>query len=189
MRITFFFMVLLSFLIVKPGLYPAKYDYDYFSREEMDILANTTKSLGFEYGYDFEINLVYIFTITFNKDDTPEKSKNFKQVLGSIKKEILIKFYQKIYKLREITLYKIERFQDKSLWKNYTYLGKYILPHLNRYMGYFEKEIQAIDPSYMTNAAGRHKELTTEAKKIVKDEEHIEKIRLMEKTRRRRWKI
>jgi len=48
---------------------------------------------------------------------------------------------RKIYNLRAITESKMKELKDDEDWNEYTYLKKYILPPLNEYITYIEKEL------------------------------------------------
>jgi len=186
LRLSIMIMLVILFPL---NIFPARFTGDYFSTEEMEILAATSKSIGFDFGYDFDMNLVYIFTNTFNKDDAADKNKKFTALPEKITKEALKKFYEKVFKLVEITSLKMERFKDQEVWKNYTYINKYLLPYLERYFKYLENEVLAGDQAYKGMVAERKKALTQEAKRFVRDDEIREKIKSMEKKRRRRWNI
>lgn len=162
---------------------------DYFTGEEMEILQGTAKSIGFDYGYDFDMNLTYIFTNSFNKDDSGEKIKKFSGVPDKTTKKNLIAFYEKVVKLKEITSLKMERFREKEIWKNYTFINKYLLPYLERYLRYLENGVLDGDPAYKSSLADRKKLLAEEARQFVRNDEIKEKIKNMDKNRRRRWKI
>jgi hypothetical protein len=134
-----------------------KKESKFYTPEETIILEKTTKALEYDFAYDPDINLDYIFEFSRTKKDIPKNEKEFSKVIDTIKTDSLISFYEKIYSLKIQTLIKLEEYKIDESVKYITYLEKYILPPLNSYFSVLEKYVVIRDNNYSKSLPARKK--------------------------------
>jgi hypothetical protein len=130
---------------------------DFYSEREKEILAKTTKSIEFDYGYDQFVELDYVFPMTRGYAEFKTNDKELVRATDGVDDGALIAFSEKIYRLRKITMLKMEKFRAEGDWRDYTFLDKYLLPPLTHYSGVLEKQVIKRDRTYMNQLEKRKK--------------------------------
>ena len=112
-----------------------------FTKGEENLLRDTTKALGFDYGFDIKLNLEYI--IHYKHSKNPEKSKKtkFYESLKNIPKKKIKNYYYKIFTLNAKTIYQLSSFKETKNWKQFTYIKKYLFPGLKKYSDLLEQYV------------------------------------------------
>lgn len=109
-----------------------------YQPDERQILERTTASLGCGYGYDIDVELDYIFFTTPDTALTPDKQKAFDEFIKDLTPATMKAFHEKIYRLKALTLLKMENYKADEDWKEYTLIQTYLLPPLE----FYQKQIQ-----------------------------------------------
>jgi hypothetical protein len=151
-----------------------------YTEKEKIILAETTESINFKYGYDPDLDIDYVYKAgQYTEKDINAGLPVMKKILLKYPKEEVIVFYEKIISLKETQVWKMNRFMEKKRWTNYTYLQKYILPETEQYLALLEKNILQLDDQYKETIETRKEEIKkeTEENLLKKQEAHEKKLR------------
>lgn len=127
-------------------LFPAKSSY--FTETEIKLLAKTTGAVDFDYGYDADTGLDYVYYYTYRKEDLPAKRKRLASAIAGTEPVRLTAFYEKIYALKIVTIMKMDEYKRREKWEKYTYVRKYLLPPLTIYTEMLEMETLKINRGY-----------------------------------------
>jgi hypothetical protein len=136
-----------------------KKESDFFSSKEIKILEATTSAIGYDYGYDSEPDLDYVFSYTYGEKGVKNKPAKLKGALDKFEKRSLIRFYEKVYILKFKTIKVRGKYREKKEWKEYTHVDKYLLPTLEKYVQMLEGQVLVKAPDYRSRIASRKKEI------------------------------
>jgi len=160
-------ILLLPILLVQCSLYYKvfKKESTYYTGQEKTILSETTGALGFGYGFDPSVKLDYIFTHAYSEAALKENEKKLNEIMKKYEPAAAISFYEKIYQLEQVTLFKMNEYKEDEDWKQYTYIEKYLLPPLQQYLGLLEKSVLSVSSDYGKVIDARKKEISDQVKK------------------------
>ncbi len=125
-----------------------KKESKHYTPEEIVILEKTTKALDYDFAYDPDVNLDYIFEFSRTKKDAAKNEKEFAKVIETIKPTSYIIFYEKLYSLKLLTQMQLEDHKNDENWKYTIYIEKHLLPPLNSFIEIIEKYIATKDKDY-----------------------------------------
>jgi hypothetical protein len=131
----------------------------FYNDRELEILEKTVKAIDFGYGYDPDINLNYVFSLYHGFSDFKPDDKELTQAIDGMDSETLITYSEKIYWLKRVASFKLERYRETGDWKNYTFIRKYLLPPLDFYSDLLEKQALKKDKSYADRIDKRKMEI------------------------------
>ena len=131
----------------------------YYTDQERELLDKTTKSIDFDYGYDANLDLDYVFPLSKGYTEFKAGDKELSRVLDGVDNRTLIAYSEKIYRLRKMTAMRMEQYRSAGQWNNYTLVNKYLLPPLDFYSSMMEKQAARRDRDYMNNLEKRKKQL------------------------------
>jgi len=135
----------------------------FYADQESSILEKTVKSIDFDYEYDADLDIDYVFSLYHGFTDFKPGDKELSQALDGMDSAALISYSEKIYWLRRIAVYKLERYRNQGDWKNYTFIEKYLLPPLDYYSDLLEKQALKKDKSYADRIDKRKKAIDRRA--------------------------
>ncbi len=115
--------------------------YSFFTENELSILKRTTQALDFDYGYDDEIELAYIFSFAHSEKNFEQKEKDFSKIIEQLEIKSLLSFHNKIYRLFSMTAYKMEIYRKRKDWRYYIYIKNDLFPPLKKYYNLVEKSV------------------------------------------------
>lgn len=136
----------------------------YYQPDERQILERTTTALGCGYGYDIDVELDYVFFATPDKTLTPEKQKAFEESIKDLPPETMKSFHEKIYRLKAITLFKMNEFKEDEKWKKFTLVQTYLLPGTEFYQQQIQEAAFKRDPSLAAAWETRKQEIDNSVK-------------------------
>ena len=168
-RFTIYFMLITAALTFAhcPAFYSInKKESKLYTAEQTVILEKTTKALEYDFAYDPDVNLDYIFEFNKNKRDLAKAERELNKTADTIKLETFINFYEKIYSLKLLTQIRLEEYRSDEEWKYVTYIEKYLLPPLNGYLASLEK--------YVANKDREYGKTLPEKKKAVEKRLHLQ---------------
>lgn len=157
-----------------------KKDSQFFTESEIKLLAETTGPLTFGYGYDTVVELDYVFTYPYTKQDFKKKVNAFNALLSKYDKDEIVSFYEKIFYLKSITSEQMLMDEKNKKWKSYTYLKEYLLPPLEEYTALLEQGIINAHPSIKESVEQKKVVLIDEAQKEVA---YIDELRIRRRDR------
>lgn len=131
----------------------------YYTEQELQLLEKTTKSIEFDYGYDANLDLDYVFPVSKGYTEFKAGEKDLARALESVDSKTLIAYSEKIYRLKKKTALRMERYRSAGQWNNYTLVSKYLLPPIDFYSSMMEKQAIRRDRDYMNNIEKRKKSL------------------------------
>ena len=149
-------------------------DSKLFSESEKLILADTTSAVNFQYGYDPDLEMDYIYKAgIFTEKDITAKSPEMKKALLKYKTGEITSFFEKIVQLKETQVWKMNLYRKQQEWTDATYIQKYILPDTELYIDILEKNVLQVDAGY----SGEIQKRKDEIKKAVEEtlQEELEK--------------
>jgi len=159
-----------------------------YSETEKVILAETTASINYKFGYDPDLDIDYVYKAgQFTDKDITSGLPVMKKVLLKYPKEEVIVFYEKIIRLKQTQIWKMNRFRNKKKWTNYTYLEKYILPETDQYLSLLEKNIIQIDTQYKETIEERKEEIKKKTEDDLQKKQEAYEKKLREE-RRPSWR-
>jgi hypothetical protein len=136
-----------------------KKESDFFNSNEIKMLEATTSVIGYDYGYDSEPDLDYVFTYKYSEKGVKNKPGKLGGALEGFDKSSLVRFYEKVYILRFKTIKVRGKYRENREWKEYTHVDKYLLPSLEKYIQLLEKQVLVKAPDYRSRIASRKKEI------------------------------
>ncbi len=121
----------------------------YYTEQEKSMLEKTVRVFEFDYGYEPDLELDYIYPLRPGFADFKTNEKELARALDAYDAPALIAYSEKIYRLKRLTLAKMEKYREDHSWKNYTYIQKYLLPPLDYYSDALEKQALKKDKAYL----------------------------------------
>jgi len=156
----------------------------FFSEVEKNMINETTASIDFKSGYDPDLEIDYVFKAgTFTDSEVSAKSPEMKKVLLKYNSKEIISFYEKVFQMKEIQIWKMNYLRSRKNWVNSTYLQKYTLPEMEQFLVILENNVMQIDAAY----AGKIEKRKIELKKIV-DKNQKKEIEYKERREREKRK-
>ncbi len=134
----------------------------YFTTEELAVHRAATEAADYNYGYDPDLGLDYVFDATREPESLRTRKKNMAGALREYETEQVIAYFEKIYRLREMTEKRMEKAAvqpsvGKPDWEKYTYIEKYLLPPLDTYATLLESYVILRDRGYRSIINDRKK--------------------------------
>ncbi|MBP7737363.1 MAG: hypothetical protein KA369_15390 [Spirochaetes bacterium] len=137
---------------------------NFYTEQEKEILEKTTKSIEFDYGYNPNLDLDYVFPVTKGYTEFKAGDKDLSRALDGVDSTTLIAYSEKVYRLRKMTAMRMEKYRTSGQWDNYTLISKYLMPSLDFYSGMVEKQAMKRDRDYMNNIEKKRKDLDRKTK-------------------------
>ncbi len=164
MKIRIVIMTVMCIFLTRCATYYNMFNLDiptstYYTKEERDLLVKTTKSINFDYGYNPNLDLDYVFPLTGGYTEFKAGDKDLAKVLENVDTGTLIAFSEKIYCLKRITAIRMDLYWKNGEWNNYTLFYKYLQPPIDFYSSMLEKQAMKRDKGYMLNIENRKKSL------------------------------
>ncbi len=131
----------------------------YYTESERDLLKKTTAICGQGFGYDPDVDLDYVFVNNFTRTAAPDRDAALQKVFRNVGRKEAVDFFEKIYALREATVYVMNGYEKREKWTEHTYLKKYLLPPLEEYCGLLEKNLLALYADYGSSMDYRKREI------------------------------
>lgn len=141
----------------------------FYDKSDLELLKLTTKAMDFDYGYDADLELDYVFPLYEGFDTFKPADRELEKALAAVDGRSIITFNEKIYRFKKITENRMARYRDAKDWKSYTFLSKYIAPAVEYYAAQIEKQALKRDPSY--------RQVIDERKRQVEDDMRTEELR------------
>lgn len=188
MRIKLLIILILPLLLIEcnsAALYNlTKKQSRLFSEVEKNMINETTASIDFKSGYDPDLEIDYVFKAgTFTDSEVSAKSPEMKKVLLKYNSKEIISFYEKVFQMKEIQIWKMNYLRSRKNWVNSTYLQKYTIPEMEQFLVILENNVMQIDAAY----AGKIEKRKIELKKIV-DKNQKKEIEYKERKEREKRK-
>jgi len=165
---------LLAAMVLAPGcasfyrLFPGQ-GSTFYDKSEVELLKLTTKAMDFDYGYDADLELDYVFPLYEGFDTFKPADRELEKALAAVDVRSIITFNEKIYRLKKVTENRMAMYRDAKDWKAYTFLSKYIAPAVEYYAEQIEKQAIKRDPSY--------RQVLDERKRQVEEDMRTEELR------------
>lgn len=145
MRIRVFIAVLSCLFLARCATYYHMFSFSqpkstFYTEQELEILEKTTRSIDFDYGFDQNLELDYIYPVSQGYAEFRTNENDMAKALEGIDGKTLVAYNEKIYLLKKRTVRKMEKYRESSDWRSYTFIGKYILPPLDHYSALIEKQ-------------------------------------------------
>ena len=153
MKIRVAMMAFMCLFLVRCAVYYHMFSFDspgstFYTEQEKEILEKTVKSIEFDYGYDPALELDYVFPLSHGYTEFKAGDKELSRALEGSDAGTLIEYSEKIYRLKKLTMLKMEKYRDDGNWNNYTLINKYLLPPLDHYSDAVEKQVLKRDKGY-----------------------------------------
>ncbi|TFH43426.1 MAG: hypothetical protein E4G96_01170 [Chrysiogenales bacterium] len=113
---------------------------DFFSTKERDILGKTTRAIEFDYGFDEDILLDYVFPLSPGFATFKGGERELSRAIEGMDGDTLVAYSEKIYRLKIQTALRMEKYRKDKNWSQYTYISTYPLPPLDHYAGLVEQQ-------------------------------------------------
>lgn len=136
----------------------------YYTPQERELLGKTTKSIEFDYGYDPDLELDYVFPLYKGFTEFKPADKELSQVLQGVDPVTLRAYNEKIYRLKTMTALRMEQYRSSGKWNNYTLINKYILPPIDFYSSMMEKQAIKKDKDYINTIEKKKKSIYRDTK-------------------------
>jgi hypothetical protein len=112
----------------------------FYTEQEKEILDKTTRSIDFDYGFDQNMELDYIYSTSQGYSGFKTNEKDMAKALEGVDGKTLLAYNEKIYLLKKKTAMKMERYRESSDWRSYTFINKYLMPSIDHYSLLIEKQ-------------------------------------------------
>lgn len=136
----------------------------FYTEEEKKLLEKTVKSIEFDSGYDPILDLDYVYPLTPGFTGFKAGDRELSKALEDSDNQTLIGYSEKIYRLKTITEFKMEKYKSNGDWKNYTFINKYLLPPLDHYSAVVEKQALKRDRKYQNEIDSRKNSIEKKVK-------------------------
>jgi hypothetical protein len=157
-----------------------------FTARETAILTKTTKAIEFDFGYDDDLGLDYIYPYPNSLATLKNNEKKFMQAVDDIDNTTLIKYFEKVYGVHEKTVLLRDRSERLGKWTQYTYISKHLLPGIEEYTKILEKGVLARDPAYGSGINERKAAVRNDLLRMIRDEENRRRLQETERIVRER---
>ncbi|MCP4130465.1 MAG: hypothetical protein GY754_05740 [bacterium] len=150
MKFRRFIIILLPIFFMQCSMYYYffKDESTFFTPRERQMLASTTQAVGYDYGYDVKVSLDYVFPAAPGDGDISGKGSAMATALATYDGKAVVAFYEKMYTLRAMTLFKMAEYKEDEDWKEFTYIEKYLLPSLEKYVTLLQGQALRKEASY-----------------------------------------
>lgn len=152
------YIIIMFIFIINCSSMPKKSN-DFFSKKDQDILYATTKTLGYDFGYDTKLQINYIFSIENLNVKIKKNKAKFNQILKKQKASYLDEFYTKIYKLFVATNYMAEYASKNNKWPVHNHLKNELLPALTVYMNLLNSYVRSNNKKIFKKMQKQKKEI------------------------------
>ncbi|MBN2159351.1 MAG: hypothetical protein JW807_08135 [Spirochaetes bacterium] len=112
----------------------------FYTEQEKEILDKTTRSIDFDYGFDQDLELDYVYPVSQGYAAFKTNDREMAKALNGIGGETLMEYAGKMYLLKKKTIMKMEKYGASNDWSSYTFINKYLLPPLDHYSTQIEKQ-------------------------------------------------
>ncbi len=144
-----------------------------YSEDELAILEKTLSALEYEHGYDYQIEMPYIYSYSFSKENFDKKEKAFAEIINSADFKTVFSLYKKILRVQAIAEYKMKRYSTDAKWKYYTYIRNDLLQPLNNYSELLLKYILKKNASVANFLEMQKESISIEVAKTYTDKDEI----------------
>ena len=123
-----------------------------YSEKELLILKDTTSAVNYDYGYDPDLLLDYLFIAgKFTDKEITARAPEMKKAMVKHNSGDIISFYEKIIQLQEIQFWKIELLTKNKKWVEVTFIQREFLPETELFLSMLEKNVIQMNPQYALN--------------------------------------
>ena len=112
-------------------------------KTDLKLMKQTTEAIDFDFGYDTEFDIFYVFSFSHSKKNMPAKERELAKVVGGANLNELANFYSRVIKMHMSIDHKINFFKNRQDWKNYTYYKNYLLPPMEEYRSLIKNAVIA----------------------------------------------
>ena len=141
-----------------------KKESTYYNTGDKIILQKTTEAAGFACGYDTEVEIDYVFKNTPGTVKKTDSAKKLSDEIKNLKPEDAVMFYEKIYRLKSVTTYRMNEYRADEDWKLYTHVSKYLLPPLEDFTSLLEAAVLKNVTDYGNKISERKKIIDQQVK-------------------------
>lgn len=144
----------------------------FFTEQEKTVLDKSLKAIDFDRGYDPRADLDHIYSYTFKDEDKKKISAKFSDSLKDTSSAEVVSLYEKVYRLKSLTMGRMKVYEYRGDWINHSYLKKYLSPGLEMYLALIEEEAIRRDGSYINIIDKRKREIEEETADQLKREQN-----------------
>ena len=127
-----------------------------YTEKEKIILIDTTTAVNYGYGFDPDLFIDYLFIAgMFTDKEITAKSPEMRKTMTKYSSDEIISFYEKIVRLKETLIWKIDNLTKNKNWINVTYIQNELLPEAELFLSILEKNVIQMNPQYAVNIEDR----------------------------------
>ncbi len=141
-------MILIATVCACAGMGSSKRTHPYLHPNTETLLKNAAETIDFNIGYNSQYDITYMYRVSNSDKISVAQEREFAKVLNSTTRENLIKLFDAALKMQFAVKHKVEFFEKRRDWKNYTYCKSYLLPSMEEFSAQLKKALIAKDPSF-----------------------------------------
>jgi hypothetical protein len=127
-----------------------------YTAKERIILIDTTSAVNYDYGFDPDLLMDYLFIAgKFTDKEITARSPEMRKAMQKHNPADIISFYEKIIQLQQSQIWKAENLTKNKKWINATYIQKEFLPETELFLSMLEKNVIQMNPQYALNIEER----------------------------------
>ncbi len=172
-RIRFFSAFLLVLFVSGCStFYELKRDYStFFTEVQQELFEKTSEAAGFGSGFDDSLYLDYVFVTDPGKESSSKETvQDLKKIFTKAGQDASLDFMSRILYLKELTVCKMNDYENSESWTEYTAIRNYLLPSMEKYYSSAEAGCSAAWPSLKNALKGKKEIYDKEISEILKKE-------------------
>lgn len=126
----------------------AERTHPYINQKTEILLKNAAETVDFNLGYNHRYDITYIYRVSNTGKPSVVQERELAKVLNSASSDELVKLLDVTLKMHLAVNHKVEFFEKRRDWKNYTYCKNYLLSPTEEFSAQLKKALIAKDPSF-----------------------------------------
>ena len=118
-------------------------------KKDLALMKQTTEAIDFDFGYDSEFDVFYVYTFEHAKKSSLVKERELAKVIAAVDVNDLASFYYKVIKIHASLDHKVGFFKERRDWKNHTYYKNYLLPPVEEFRALMKKSVIARNAAFI----------------------------------------
>ncbi len=140
---------LIIMLIATAGAFASsEHRHPYINPKTEKLLINTAETIDFNIGYNHRYDITYMYRVLNTGKPSVAQERELAKILNSASRDDLVQLFDVALKMHLAVNHKVEYFEKRRDWKNFTYCKNYLLPPTEEFHAQLKKALIAKDPSF-----------------------------------------
>ncbi len=122
--------------------------HPYINPKIEKLLINAAETIDFNIGYNHRYDITYMYRVLNTGKPSLAQERELAKILNSVSRDDLVQLFDVALKMHRAVNHKVEYFEKRRDWKNYTYCKNSLLPPTEEFRVQLTKALIAKDPSF-----------------------------------------